>query len=283
MERSSPRLAVLTSGGDAQGMNPAVRAVVRTALQPRRGDLRRLRGLPGAGRRRRPDPAGDLGRRQQHPEPRRHRDRHRPLAGVPGARGPAPRGRAPPAAGHRPAGRDRRRRQPVRGGPAAPGMAVAARRAAGRRHDRPGDRRPAPGADDRRPGRLDRQRHDRHRHDHRGRLGAAPHRRGHRRDRFHRGEPSAQLRGRGDGPALRLPGADERHRRRRRLRADPRVAAGPGLGAGPVRAPQERPRGRPAQQHRHRRRGRARLRQPADQQRATSARCSRSGWARTPG
>ena len=32
MERSSPRLAVLTSGGDAQGMNPAVRAVVRTAL-----------------------------------------------------------------------------------------------------------------------------------------------------------------------------------------------------------------------------------------------------------
>jgi 6-phosphofructokinase 1 len=28
----SPRLAVLTSGGDAQGMNPAVRAVVRTAL-----------------------------------------------------------------------------------------------------------------------------------------------------------------------------------------------------------------------------------------------------------
>jgi 6-phosphofructokinase 1 len=28
----SQRLAVLTSGGDAQGMNPAVRAVVRTAL-----------------------------------------------------------------------------------------------------------------------------------------------------------------------------------------------------------------------------------------------------------
>jgi 6-phosphofructokinase 1 len=32
MGRSSPRLAVLTSGGDASGMNPAVRAVVRTAL-----------------------------------------------------------------------------------------------------------------------------------------------------------------------------------------------------------------------------------------------------------
>jgi 6-phosphofructokinase 1 len=32
MGQSRPRLAVLTSGGDAQGMNPAVRAVVRTAL-----------------------------------------------------------------------------------------------------------------------------------------------------------------------------------------------------------------------------------------------------------
>jgi 6-phosphofructokinase 1 len=32
MGRPGPRLAVLTSGGDAQGMNPAVRAVVRTAL-----------------------------------------------------------------------------------------------------------------------------------------------------------------------------------------------------------------------------------------------------------
>jgi 6-phosphofructokinase 1 len=32
MGQPSQRLAVLTSGGDAQGMNPAVRAVVRTAL-----------------------------------------------------------------------------------------------------------------------------------------------------------------------------------------------------------------------------------------------------------
>jgi 6-phosphofructokinase 1 len=32
MGEPGPRLAVLTSGGDAQGMNPAVRAVVRTAL-----------------------------------------------------------------------------------------------------------------------------------------------------------------------------------------------------------------------------------------------------------
>src|SRR5215218_7140457 len=32
MAAPGPRLAVLTSGGDAPGMNPAVRAVVRTAL-----------------------------------------------------------------------------------------------------------------------------------------------------------------------------------------------------------------------------------------------------------
>src|SRR4029453_18799008 len=32
MAPPDPRLAVLTSGGDAQGMNAAVRAVVRTAL-----------------------------------------------------------------------------------------------------------------------------------------------------------------------------------------------------------------------------------------------------------
>ena len=32
MSEPAPRLAVLTSGGDAQGMNAAVRAVVRTAL-----------------------------------------------------------------------------------------------------------------------------------------------------------------------------------------------------------------------------------------------------------
>src|SRR6476620_10405688 len=31
-EPGKKRLAVMTSGGDAQGMNPAVRAVVRTAL-----------------------------------------------------------------------------------------------------------------------------------------------------------------------------------------------------------------------------------------------------------
>ncbi len=37
------RIAVLTSGGDAQGMNAAVRAVVRTALE----DRMLLQELPG--------------------------------------------------------------------------------------------------------------------------------------------------------------------------------------------------------------------------------------------
>ena len=32
IETTSKRLAILTSGGDAQGMNSAVRAIVRTAL-----------------------------------------------------------------------------------------------------------------------------------------------------------------------------------------------------------------------------------------------------------
>ncbi len=76
---SSPRLAVLTSGGDAQGMNPAVRAVVRTALNHGAEIFAVYEGYQGLVDGRRPHPPGDLGRRQRHPEPRRHRDRHRPL------------------------------------------------------------------------------------------------------------------------------------------------------------------------------------------------------------
>ena len=57
----------------------------------------------------------------------------------------------------------------------------------------------------------------------------------HRRPGQHRGQPPAQLRGRGDGPALRLPGADGGRRRRLRLRVDPGEPAGPGLGGPDVR------------------------------------------------
>jgi len=158
-----------------------------------------------------------------------------------------------------------------RGGPAAAGMAVPGRRTARRRCDQRGDRRPACRADDHRDGRLDRQRHDRHRDDDRRRLGTAPDRGGHRRDRLDRGQPSTQLRGGGDGPALRVPGADERDRRGRRVRADPGGPPTTGLGGRPVRGVEERPRRGPAEQHRDHRRGRARLRQHADQQRVRAA------------
>ena len=61
------RLAVLTSGGDAQGMNPAVRAVVRTALNHGAeifAVYEGYQGLVDGGDRIR---AVELGRRQQHP------------------------------------------------------------------------------------------------------------------------------------------------------------------------------------------------------------------------
>ena len=240
--------------------------------EPRRRDLRDLRGLPGADRRRRPDPVGQLGRRQQHPEPRRHRHRHGPVAGIPGTR---------PAgckAVHNLLLKGIDRLVVIGGDGSLSGAdllrqewssLVAELLATG--DDRPGDRRPAPGADDRRTGRLDRQRHDRHRHDDRRRLGAAPDRRGHRRHRQHRGQPSAQLRRRGDGPALRLSRADERHRRRRRLRLHPGEPTRPGLGGPALRAAQDRPGGRPAEQHRDRRRGRARLAERPDHQRLRPA------------
>ena len=58
---------MLTSGGDAQGMNPAVRAVVRTALH-RGAEIFAVyegyQGLVDGGDRIRPV---DLGRRQRHP------------------------------------------------------------------------------------------------------------------------------------------------------------------------------------------------------------------------
>ena len=90
-------LAVMTSGGDAQGMNPAVRAVVRTALHHGAEIFAVYEGYQGlidGGDRIRPR---ELGRRQQHPQPRRHRDRHRALGRVPRAGRPPP-GRAQPAA-----------------------------------------------------------------------------------------------------------------------------------------------------------------------------------------
>ena len=76
-----------------------------------------------------------------------------------------------------------------------------------------------------RPGRLDRQRRRRHRHDHRRRHGASPDHRGDRCDQQHRLEPPARLHRRGDGPALRLPRADGGDCDRRRRALHPRVPA----------------------------------------------------------
>ena len=92
--QSSKRIGVLTSGGDAQGMNAAVRAVVRTALHRGRDVYAIYEGYQGM------VDGGDrirqlsLGRCRQHPAPGRHGHRHRPLPGVPRARRPAD---APPA------------------------------------------------------------------------------------------------------------------------------------------------------------------------------------------
>ena len=68
------------------------------------------------------------------------------------------------------------------------------------------------------------------------------------------------------------------HRHRRRLGVHPRApAGGRRLGGGDDRRAQGRPRGRPPRRHRHRRRGRDRPARPADHQRAPAAASSRRG------
>ena len=87
----------MTSGGDAQGMNPAVRAVVRTALNHGAEIFAVYEGYQGlidGGDRIRPvswdDVSSILNRGGTV-------DRHRALGGVPGARRPAPGGAQPAA------------------------------------------------------------------------------------------------------------------------------------------------------------------------------------------
>ena len=166
--------------------------------------------------------------------------------------------------GHRQPGGDRRRRKPHRRRPAETGVAGARRGA--RRLRRGGRRHGGAGAalQHRGPRRHDRQRHGGHRHHDRRRHGAAPDHGGDRRDRLHRREPPAHVRGRGHGPPLRLPGPDGRDRRRSELGAHPGEPARRGrLGGDDVRAPPHRPPGRPPRLDRGRGRGRARpLRQP---------------------
>ena len=203
-------IAVLTSGGDARGMNPAVRAVVRTALHHGIDVYAIYEGYQGLVE------GGDLIRRMESADVGGILQRggtvhrHRPIEGVPHpGRAPA-RGRAEPGGPrHRRAGRDRRRRQPDRRQPvpARNGRSCSAELVdAGELPPEAADGAPVPAA--RRAGRLDRQRHVRHRHDDRRRHRAAPDRRGAGCPAQHRLQPPAHLRRRGDGPALRLPGAD---------------------------------------------------------------------------
>ncbi len=119
------RLAVMTSGGDAQGMNPAVRAVVRTALNLGAeiyAVFEGYQGLVEGGDRIRPvtwdDVSSILNRggtvigTARSTEFRERAGRRRAVQNLLAHR-------------HRPDGGHRRRRQPERGGRAAVRVAVA--------------------------------------------------------------------------------------------------------------------------------------------------------------
>ena len=82
-------IAVLTSGGDAPGMNAAVRAVVRTALSRGVRVFAIREGYEGAVAGGDRIVADDLVLGGRHPPHGRHRHRHRALGPVPLARGPA--------------------------------------------------------------------------------------------------------------------------------------------------------------------------------------------------
>ena len=207
---SPAKLAVLTSGGDSAGMNAGGASGRPHRPGRRTRGVRRLRGAAGPGRRRRPHPFDVVGRRRRHPAP------GGTVLGT--ARSPDFRTRE----GRRRAARNLVERDidalVVIGGDGSLSGAAEFRT------EWPDllDELVAEGAIDRaradahrqlsagRPRRLDRQRHVRHRHDDRCRHRAAPHRRGGRRHPEHGVEPPAHVRHRGDGPPLRLPGADGR-------------------------------------------------------------------------
>ena len=83
MESAVKRIGVLTSGGDAPGMNAAIRAVVRTAMKNSIECVGIRRGWAGL-------IAGDIShefRQRQPHQPGRHRSLHRPQRRVPHAGG----------------------------------------------------------------------------------------------------------------------------------------------------------------------------------------------------
>ena len=80
-------IAVLTSGGDAPGMNAAIRAVTRSALDQGMTVYGVLPGLAGPGRR--SVPPAQCARRGRHHSGRRHVSRQRPIRGIPRGERPA--------------------------------------------------------------------------------------------------------------------------------------------------------------------------------------------------
>ncbi len=252
-----PAVAVLTSGGDSQGMNATVRAVVRTAIARGADAYVVYEGLQGL------VDGGDRIRRFEWRSVGSIMSLGGTIIGTARSQDFRERpGRLRAARNLIERGIDR---LVVVGGDGSltgtdifraewPGL-VDELAANGDDHRRAG--RPASRADHRRHRRLDRQRHGRHRQDDRRGQRDAPHPRSHRRAGVHRGQPPAVLRGRGDGPALRLPDRDVRHRRRRGLPVHPRDAPGPRLGGPAGRAaasragrgapgePRARGRGRP--------------------------------------
>ena len=163
-------------------------------------------------------------------------------------------------------------------------MAGTAGRTGGRPASFPGGGRRAPVPAAGRAGRLDRQRHVRHRHDDRRRHRPAPHRRGDGCLAQHRIQPPADLRRRGDGPALRLSRADGVAGHGGELGDDPGAAADARTGQQEMcQAVEGRPGQRPPAERGHRRRGRAGPRRQPDHRPPDQDAAGGPSSARTPG
>uniref|UniRef100_A0A8C3YTV7 Phosphofructokinase, liver type n=1 Tax=Catagonus wagneri TaxID=51154 RepID=A0A8C3YTV7_9CETA len=211
------------------------------------------RGLRGPRGRRRQHQAGQLAQRLQHHPAGWHGHRQRPLQGLHHAGGAPGGGLQPGPARHHQPVCHRRGRQP-HGSQHLPQRVGQPAGGAGERRQDLGEHGPDPlPPQHRRAGRLHRQRLLRHRHDHRHRLGAAPHHGGHRRHHHHGPEPPEDLRPGGDGASLRVPGPGVRPGLGGRLAVHPRGAARGRLGELHVRAAwRDTEPGVPSKHHHHR-------------------------------
>ena len=176
--RSAPAsIGVLTSGGDAPGMNAAVRAVIRTALHHGIDVYAIHEGYQGLVTGWRPHPADGIRRRRRHPASGWYGHRYRQITRIQDPRWPPGRRPAHGRARHRCARRDWRRRQSDRCQSVPPGMVGLAGRTGYLRGDFTGRRRRSPLPASGGSGRIHRQRHGGHRHDDRRRHCLTPDRR----------------------------------------------------------------------------------------------------------